>query len=544
MTISAKISQKPTKIADKIKRVLESSKPYFIQKIEVKPPGFINLFLSPAFFSKEVKRVLEKKDSYGKNNTLSGSKIMVEFAHPNTHKQFHIGHLRNIATGEAIVRILAANSAKVIRTNYQGDVGLHIAKCLYGIKLQTSNSKLQIKDYQDKPIEEKITLLSKAYVQGNKAYQEDEKAKQEISKINQQIYADNPQIRNLLAETKKWSLEYFDQIYTRLYTHFDRFYFESEVADLGKKLVLTNLDKIFVKSKGAIIFPGEKFAFHNRVFITKLNLPTYEAKDIGLAKLQFEEYNPDLIIHVVGPEQTGYFQVVFEALAQVFPNTRGRQFHLAYGWVRLKKGKMSSRAGTVIAAPWLIDEIKKRLKAILKEEKTTGPDFDNTLEAAAVASAKYSFLKVAPQTELVFDINQSINLAGDSGPYLQYTYARCQSVLKKSKNDTKNLGGGRMDSSEVNKKGFPKIEPEELTILRTFYKYPEVVADAAKNLSPNLICSFLYDLAQKYNTFYNTCPILKAESKTRDFRLALTAAVSQILASGLNLLAIKPLEKM
>lgn len=533
LTISSKISQKPIEIANKIKEALQHSKPDFLHKIEVKPPGFINLFLSPAFFSRQINKLLTEKENYGRNSELKKTTIMVEFAHPNTHKQFHIGHFRNITTGEAIVRILQACQAKVIRANYQGDVGLHIAKTIYALKLKIKDKKLKIKNYQNKPIKEKIKLLAHAYSQGHQAYIKDPKAKKEIEKINIQIYQNDPKIKNLYQTTRLWSLKYFDQIYKRVYSHFDRFYFESEVSSLGKKIVLENTPKIFKKSNQAIIFPGENYGLHNRVFITKAGLPTYEGKDIGLAKLQFEKYHPQLIIHVVGPEQISYFKVVFEAIYQVFPSTRNRQYHLVYGWVRLKKGKMSSRRGAVVTANWLLDEIKTRLKKILKPEKTTGKQFANILEAAAVAAAKYSFLKVSPPTEIAFDINQSINLAGNSGPYLQYTYARCQSVLKKAE---KNIPPKSLLPENLKK--------EELLILRTFYKYPEIVKEAATNLSPNIIADFLYDLSQKYNTFYNLHPILNSEKKSRTFRLSLTIITSQILKNGLYLLGIKPLEKM
>ncbi|HUV47211.1 MAG TPA: arginine--tRNA ligase, partial [Candidatus Bathyarchaeia archaeon] len=489
---------------------------------------------------KELRETIKQGSQYGQLGLLKGKRIMVEYAHPNTHKQFHIGHLRNITNGEAIVRILEALGAKVFRTNYQGDVGLHIAKCLWAICQGPALTFPPVKSADVKAgplhsLDEKVEFLAKAYVKGNKAYETDPKAKQEILKINKNIYdQSDSKINSLWKQTRQWSLAYFERIYKRVYTHFDRYYFEREVAEPGKKIVLQDLKKgIFVKSKGAIIFPGSKYGFHDRVFITGEGNPTYEAKDMELGRLQFSEYHPDLIIHNVGPEQSGYFQVVFEALAQVFPHTRGKEYHLAYGWVRLKKGKMSSRQGNIIKGEWLLDEAKKRIKKTFPEVS------DQTAEMIAVGAVKYSFLKVSPSTEVAFDFKESISLEGNSGPYLQYTYCRCQSVLHKS---NVNEDGPAFAKATAGKP-LHTLNQEELVILRTLYKFPEVVKQAGETYSPNFVCNFLYDLAQKYNVFYNRHRIIQdkgSKDKSQEqFRLNLTMATAQILKSGLDILGIK-----
>jgi len=521
-------SDNPSRLATKIKKELEKKNLPFIKKITI-INAFINITINNKWLSSQIEKVLTEKECYG---TLAGSekKIMVEFAHPNTHKLFHIGHLRNISTGESIVRILGANGYKIIRANYQGDVGLHIAKCLYGI-LQSKKEKVKSK---------KIEFLGKCYVAGNKAYEEDEKAKKEIIAINKKIYdkADS-EINKLWQETRQWSLEYFEEIYKRVYSHFDRYYFESQVYEKGREIALEALKKgILVKSKGAVIFPGKKYGLHDRVFINSEGNPTYEAKDLQLAKLQFGEYQPDLIIHVVAKEQTGYFKVLFKALEMILPSTVGKEFHLDYGWVNLKKGKMSSREGNVVLGQWLLDEVKDRIGKIMDKVIKGGKvtDRQETVEALAVAAVKYSFLKQGVYKDIAFDIDESVSLEGNSGPYLLYTYARCKSVIEKSKVNPASAG----QNSKVqikNQNDFPNIE--ELAILRTIYKFPEVVLEAGKSYSPSNICTFLYDLAGKYNTFYNKHRILKS-----NFRLALTAATAQVLKNGLNLLGIKTVEKM
>jgi len=508
----------PYDLANKIVNTWRSQGlPEYLAKIEVVKPGFINLSLENKFLITQIQEVIKKK-RFTKNKAQKG--VMVEFAHPNTHKQFHLGHLRNLCLGEAICRILIANKNEIYRVNYQGDVGLHVAKCLWGF--------LNLKKATPRSLRAKIELLGKAYVKGNKAYETNEKAKMEIEKLNQQIYSQDKEIIKLWEGTRAWSLEYFEQIYQRLGIKFDRLYFESQVAEEGKQMVLKGLKKkIFQESEGAIIFPGEKYGLHNRVFLNQKGLPTYEAKDLALAKQQFADFSPLKIFHVVGPEQKGYFEVVFKALEQVLPKTIGKEFHLMYGWVRLKKGKMSSRTGEVVLGEWLLDEVKKRLRKTYQMSESLA-------EKVAVGAVKYSLLNFNTLSEVVFDIEESINLAGDSGPYLQYTYARCQSVLTKAE-------GVKIEIINLH----PHLKAEEIALLRTLYQFPEVVQQAGEKFSPNLICRFLFDLAQKYNLFYNRHSILKADNKELiRFRLFLTSAVSQVIKNGLNLLGIEAPEKM
>ncbi len=516
LVLAGKMKQPPMVLAENIVKELKKDNDFKkICKIQLQKPGFINISINNSWFIKELERVIKKSRDFKENRMNRAKKVMVEYAHPNTHKLFHIGHLRNITNGEAIVRILETAGCKVVRANYQGDVGLHIAKCLWQIKKwKTDLGSL-------KTLDEKIEFLGKAYVEGNKAYETDESSQDEILKINKQIYDQDSEIKNLWRETRQWSLDYFERIYQRLDSHFDRYYFESEVAEKGKKIVLDNLKNgIFKKSKGAIIFPGSKYGLHDRVFITGEGNPTYEAKDIELGRLQFAEYNPNLIIHNVGPEQAGYFKVLFKALEKVFPQTKDKEFHLAYGWVKLKKGKMSSRQGNVITGEWLLDKTKQKIKQSFSEID------EKTAEAIAVGAVKYSFLKVSPSTDVAFDFDESISLQGNSGPYLQYTFARCQSVIKKAK------------KTELE---FKKIDfnQEELAILRWIYRFPEVISESAENLAPNIICNFLYELAQKYNVFYNKHRVIG-----NDFRLGLTMATAQIIEKGLYVLGIKAPRKM
>lgn len=557
----------PREFAIQLVTKLQSDKALakIVDKIEVAGPGFINFFFKNEILFDNLTHITKQSDIYGKSKLGKGKKIMVEYAHPNTHKAFHIGHLRNITTGESIARILTSVGYKVVRANYQGDVGMHIAKALWGIK------KLGYKDPKD--LKARVEFLGKAYATGATAYEEDEVVKKEINGINKKIYSkDDSDVNKLYQESRKWSLDYFGSIYKRVYSKFDRLFFESECYESGKKYAYEGLEKdVFKKSEGAIIFPGSEFGLHDRVFVTGQDVPTYEAKDLGLVKLQMKEFNPEKIIHTVGPEQTEYFKVVFKAQELLFPETKGKQVHVPYGWVRLKEGKMSSRTGKVVLGESLLDEAKVE---ILKNFKTD----EATAEEIAVGAVKYSFLKVGREQDIAYDVKESVSLEGNSGPYLQYTYARTQSVLSKSERAREQESGSEgkktNELKNLKTKKFKNnlaLSEEESQILRVLIHYPEVISEAADRFAPNIICNYLYDLAQKFNTFYarhkilntdferieseaadvNQHRIIDVESErareqesVREFRLQLTQATGEVLKSGLNLLGIVAPNKM
>ena len=579
-----------------------------IEKIEIAPPGFINFFLSASALSTQLSRVIREGEGYGivKSSVVSRQssdkkKIMVEFAHPNTHKAFHIGHLRNISIGESLVRLFESQGNQVIRSNYQGDVGMHIAKCLYGI-LQTENFKL--KTLNSLSITKKVELLGKAYATGSQAYETNEAAKKKIHDLNFLIYAsaqkyqqekgirvgptdylkfvegrkeDLDEVYVLWKETRQWSLDYYEQIYKRMNTHFDRLYFESECL-VGVDEVKEAMKKgVLKESEGAIIFDGKPYGLDTRVFVNNMGLPTYEGKELALAKKEFSEFGKlDKLIHVVGPEQSSFFKVTFkveELLGLI--DKLDRQKHLVYGWVRLKHGKMSSRLGNVVTAEQLLNEVKKAvydiiLKSESKDINQTSVvshqsseielDTDEIAETVAVAAVKYSFLKVGTNQEIAFDIEESINLNGDSGPYLLYTYARAKSVLRKAE---KSSVISHQSSDDFNNKTIKQYNNEENLVLRLIYRFPEIVEEAAQNYAPNILCKYLFDLASDFNTFYNKHSILgdkkqvtseKTEngeinlspitSHLSQFRLNLTAATAQVLQNGLYLLGIATLERM
>jgi len=543
---SFKVSNPKELAGEIVKKWQTAGLPDFVEKIKVAGVGFINIWLKFDALGNQLSKVLRYGELFGKNNSLAGRKIMVEFAHPNTHKELHVGHMRTLITGEALSRIFSACGAEVFRANYQGDIGPHVAKAIWGTEKILTERGISWDKAEKLSLTQKAHLLGEGYVRGNQDY---EKFEKEIDELNVKLYKKDPRILLVYERTRRWSLQYYDSFYSRFLTKFDRLFFESEVADEGKKIVLDNIGKVFAESEGAVIFDGEPFDLHKRVFITANGTPTYEAKEMALAQAQYKAFPFDLNVHVVANEQTGYFQVVIKAIELLFPNLKGRECHLPMGMVNLVGRKMSSRTGVILRVDDLIEEVKSYLKPLVKLENANDEEKAGIAEVGTIAAIKYSVLRVGPKANVAFDPEKSVSLQGDSGIYLEYTYARTCSVLANSrlslraKPCTRRYGAKRSNLVGDCFRGKPfAMTEEEMSLLRTLCKFPEVVEQAGEEFSPNILCNFLFDLAQKFNLFYDKQRIIGSERQ--DFRLALTAGVGQVLKNGLNLLGIEALERM
>ncbi|MCH8986766.1 arginine--tRNA ligase, partial [Patescibacteria group bacterium] len=470
---------------------------------------------------KELSRVTKEKEKYGLSNKDKGKKVMIEFCDPNPFKEFHIGHLYSNIVGESLAKLFESQGATVKRANYQGDVGMHVAKAIWGLQ------NIDFKKLEKESLAKRIKVLGEAYAKGDKAFEKSEKAKKEITELNAKVFALDKDVKNIYEKGRKWSLEYFETMYKRLGMKFDYYYFERDAGEVGLKIVKEGLKKgIFKESKGAVVFLGEKYGLHSRVFINSQGLPTYEAKELGLAPTKYKDFKYDLSVIVTGNEIIEYFKVLIAALKEVNPELGEKTVHLSHGMIRLQEGKMSSRKGNIIKGGELLDETKKRVAKLNADEKTA--------EIVALGAVKYSLLRVSLGRDIIFDFEKSLSTEGDSGPYLQYTYARCKSILRKSQFPISNFQNTYKD-----------FKKEELGILRLIYKFPEVVQEAAEKYAPNIICNYVFDVAQAYNHFYNTTPVLGADTKeARDFRLLLTASTAQLIQNSLHLLGIQTLEKM
>lgn len=494
----------------------------YFSKIELAGGGFINFYLKTDFLLEQLKEIHDNKN-YGFNETMEDKTVMVEYTDPNPFKLFHIGHLMSNTIGEAIARLYEASGAKVLRVNYQGDVGLHVAKAVWGMKY---GGKELSKD--NNTIAEKMEFLGDSYVFGVTYFgpkEGDLEHKKDIEKINKKIYErSDDEINKLYDLGKKWSLEYFETIYKRLGTQFYHYFFESETAQEGLKIINAN-KKIFTESNGALIFKGEDYGLHNRVFINSQGLPTYEAKELGLNKKKFDEHNPDLSIIITGNEINDYFKVLLKVMELTMPEVAQKTRHIGHGMLRLPTGKMSSRTGDVITADYLIEQTKERL-----------PESENNIkEKIAIGAIKYSILKQSPGHDIVFDFEKSLSIKGDSAPYLQYAYARLNNIVNKA------------DSYKPLKAIKPGYlsEAVELSLARNILRFPDVVQASGQELAPQQLILYVHDLAVAANRFYEEVRVLEDENQDRrNARLMLVETTANIIKRGLNLLGIEALERV
>lgn len=524
--LSKKFKKSPFDIANEIIKKIKIPKDSLISKIESKG-GYINFFFSyPRITSIVLKTILKEKDSYGRSEIGKKKTIMVEFAHPNTHKGFHIGHLRNISTGESICRILGFTGHKVVRANYQGDIGLHVAKALWGF----------INLYKCKaPKENKGEWIGKVYTEVNKKFSDDERVNKEVLEINNKLYGGDKKIMKLWKMTRKWSLDDFEKIYKQLGTKFDKYYFEGQVEDRAVEISKELLEKgIAQLSEGAIIIDLSKYDLSTFVLLTREGNPVYESKDLALAERQFRDFKIDRCIHVVGSEQKLYFQQLFKVFELIGSPGAGKSYHLVYELVNLKTGKMSSRLGSVVLYTQLRDKI---LGKILKEIEERNPKLSKKekkilAEKIAVGALKYGMLSISCDKLLIFDWEKALMLEGNTGPYLQYAHTRCNGILNKVK---------KWEENVVNE----NLTTEEKKLVKKLSDFPTVVEQALRDFRPHYLCNYAYELATIFSEFYHLCPVLKAEKKQlKNFRLSLVKATKITLKNCLSLLGIETPEKM
>jgi len=536
MVMAKKEGKNPRALAEEMAEKLKGVKELMVlvEKIEVAGPGFVNFFLRDEYMAEEVEKINAEKDDYGRGESWQGQKVIIEFTDPNPFKQFHIGHLMSNAIGESLARLVEFAGGQVKRACYQGDVGMHVAKSIWGLKELLKEKNQTMDEVGNSDLDERIAFLGRAYAMGATAFSEDEKVKDEINGLNKIIYErSNEGINDIYDLGKKWSLEYFEEIYRKLGTKFDYYFFESDAGEGGLKVVKENIDNgVFEESEGAVVFKGEKHGLHTRVFINSLGLPTYEAKELGLAQAKYDIFPYDRSVVVTGNEINAYFKVLLKVMSFVYPELAAKTTHIGHGMLRLKYGKMSSRTGNVVTGDSLIGEVGEEIKKKMEE---TGKikeveRVDVVVDVVAVGAIKFSMLKQSPGKDIAFDFETSLSFEGDSGPYLQYAYARAMSVLAKGKKEF----GGKIEAGG--------LAMEERELLKWLYRFSEVADLSVRDMAPNFICSYLIELASRFNRFYTECKIVGNEREGD--RLALTAAVAQVLKNGLGLLGIDTVEKM
>ncbi len=526
LQLASKLGQKPVTIAESIADKVRDVKGSENIKISVSDSGFINLRLSDTALLKLVQST--------PSLSLKGRKIVAEYSDPNPFKILHAGHLYTSIVGDAIANLLTYAGADVHRVNFGGDVGLHVAKTMWAIVDSESAQKMDevmaaeaVKNRESQPLFDRARWIAECYSAGHKVYSENENYKQQIIAMNKRVY----DLHDLADKTspfariywlcRQWSYEYFKAFYQTIKVkEFERYYPESETAPLGLTTVREQLDKgVFEESDGAVVFNGERYGLHTRVFITSQGLPTYEAKDVGLIMTKWRDYHFDESIVITANDILEYMKVVLKSVEQFAPELAERSTHLTHGNVKLAGGvKMSSRLGNVLYAEEVLAVAKKAYKDL----------YGTSNEAIELGAVKYAFLKQRLGGDIIYNPKEAVSLEGNSGPYLQYAHARARSILEKNPAD---------------KMSHPtNLEPDERSLVRKMSEFPDIIEQAVHDRMPHHVCTYLYELAQVFNHFYELNRVIG--NKRQAVRLSLVAGYADILEIGLGLLGIAAPHKM
>lgn len=562
MNLAKNLKKNPMQIAEEVRGKaleLDVADEREISEIEIAKPGFINIKLSDDFYKLELEKYQKNFLENISQNEYLKKTVICEFSDPNPFKILHVGHLYTSMVGDAISRIVEFSGGNVVRANFGGDVGLHVAKNMYAL-LQ---HKDEINDLMTTT--EKAELLSKTYVEGATAYEEDEVAKEKIVEINKKIYRIAEAGDSIVAELeglierdasratldelelakvyfwgRKASYQYFKDFYKKIGVKFDQYYPESTVAAKGLEMVTKGLgDGVYEESDGAIVFKGEKYGLHTRVFINKNGLPTYEAKDVGLIFTKWEDYHFDKSIIITGNDIIDYMKVVLKSVEQYAPELSKRTLHLTHGQVKLPgREKMSSRKGNFLKAVDVIELIREELIKVQEElsQNKGEPNPEEVDLRILLGAIRYAFLKYKVGGDIVFDVKESVSMTGNSGPYLQYSAVRAQKVL------------GKILESQVEKTN-KKVEQKEWTLvvveknlIKKIMQYKNVLGEVVGELSPSKLCTYLYEIAQDFSRFYENVQVVGSEYEVE--RGAIVLAYLKVLTHGLSILGIEIPEKM
>ena len=515
LVLAKELGKSPIEIATALAAHLDRTKESFVSSVEVAGPGFINFTISRAHQVDAI-REAANVETYGYTNVYKGKKILIEHSSPNLFKPFHIGHLMNNTIGESITRLAKWSGADVITMSFPSDVSLGVAKAIFVL----------LEKHADGSVPNTIAELGNAYVEGTKRYDEDESIHVRVREIADNLYAkkDSPEY-GMYELTKAFNIAYFEEIVKKLGSHFDAYIYESEAGVDGKKIVLENTPSVFTESEGAVVYIPEDPKLHTAVFINSQGNPTYEAKDIGLLDLKFKKYDPDISIFITDVQQVSHFNVVLDAAEKINTDWKQKSLHRFHGRMSFKGAKMSSRLGGVP----IVEDV---LSAVIEEVKVKNPDVTEvSAQQIGIAAIKFAILRAAAGKNIDFDPDTSLSFEGDSGPYLQYTAVRAQSLLSKGAET-----GIAPDATT------PVVGTE--IIEKIVARFPEIMTEAQREWAPHSVVGYLLDLAQSFNSWYGQGKIIDEDRAATAYRLAVVKAVRQTVVNGLDVLGIQVPEKM
>lgn len=514
--------------------------------------GFLNIVIDPTFWV----AVLEKmagEENYGvKKSGDESPLVMVEYSSPNTNKPLHLGHIRNILLGWSLSKILEACGNKVVKTNIVNDRGIHICKSMLAWKKWGEGATPESTGKKgDHLIGDFYVLFDKHYkaeveklTAEGLSKEEAEKASplmQEARAMLRAWEAKDEEVRSLWEMMNSWVYAGFDETYYRMGVNFDKIYYESDTYLEGKQKVLEGLEqgKMFRKEDGSVWADLTNEGLDQKLLLRSDGTSVYMTQDIGTAKMRYEDYPIDRMIYVVGNEQDYHFQVLSILLDRLGFSWGKDLVHFSYGMVQLPEGKMKSREGTVVDADDLMEEMVTTARNVSAElgklDGCSPEEVDEITETIGLGALKYFLLKVDPRRNIVFDPKESIDFNGNTGPFIQYTYARIRSVLRKASE------AGMSTTGYVG----VKAGERETTLIQRLADFPDVVAEAGRNYSPALIANYTYELVKEYNQFYHDCSILREDDeKVRALRLTLSRVTADTIRTGMDLLGIKVPERM
>lgn len=529
--------------------------------------GFLNLIIDSSYWLSFLNQAYSIKN-YGFCSISPYAKtIMIEYSSPNTNKPLHLGHIRNNLLGYSLAEIIKANGDKVIKVNLVNDRGIHICKSMIAWKKWGTGETPEntgkkgdrlVGDYYvkfDKEYKKQILELK------NKGFTEDEAISKaplilEAQEMLRKWEAKDKETIDLWTKMNNWVYKGFDETYKKLGVDFDKIYYESETYQSGKTIVSEGLEKgvLFKKGDNSVWADLTKDGLDEKLLLRSDGTSVYITQDIGTAYQRFNEFTIDKLIYVVGNEQNYHFQVLSIVLDKLGYSWAKDLYHLSYGMVELPSGKMKSREGTVVDADDLIDEMIKTAQETSKDlgklDNCSEQEIEKIINIIALGALKYFILKIEPKKNMLFDPEKSIDFNGNTGPFIQYTYARIQSVLRKAKEQNILISPFLpTESGQAPRRGVIDASlsqcKKEIQLIKLVYEYPEIIKEAGESLSPAIIANYVYELAKEYNQFYHDFAILKAENKElRDFRLVLSTVIAQIIKSSMSLLGIEVPERM
>jgi arginyl-tRNA synthetase len=521
LQLAARLKLKPQEVADQLKRQIEETQDFkkYFSRVDVAGPGFLNFYFSSDYLHATVKKIIEEKETYGKDD--SGAKVMVEYSQPNTHKEFHVGHLRNVILGSTLVNVLRKAGYAVTAANYIGDTGSHVAKCMWGLK------KFHAEVDWDK-VENKAEFLGKVYSEAVQQIADNKQYEAEFKALQNDFERGNSELVRLWQQTRQFCLDDFKQLYTMLGVVFDVYFFESEEELVGKQMLGELLkNKLIKQSEGAVIADLNEAGLGVLVLQRKDGAALYGLKDIPLAIKKFKEYDIEKSIYIVDVRQSLYFQQIFTILRAM--GFQEELVHIGYDFVTLKGGEgMSSRKGNVVPAREFLEKMKAEVA--LKFPNAPRP------EEISLGAVKFFMLKHSSRTIVEFDMEESISLSGATGPYVQYAHARIASILRKAEKMGTEFFGAGINLLK---------EEKELAVIRHLARFPELIAELAQSYEVHKLPYYAIELADKFHSFYHACKVLDEHApELTASRLELVQAAKIVLAETLRLMGVSAPEKM